>query len=154
MATRKSSNYFWKYSHLHKEDYLNSFLSQSAKEEFDKVDACTDRQSCSVGWTDLYVIFRNSRTLVMEANGLEPTDDGDLKAMAEVMRDNHNWLRKLLFLVAIENLFRLGSRNTWAFVYVYCEELELVRMIDQRLADTDETVQVHSLIQAHLLAAI
>ena len=110
MATRKSSNFVWKHSTLHSEDYLNGLLSKSAKRELDEVSA-GDSPSCSVRWTDLYVVFMNSRTLVMEANRLLPTPDGDLRVLAEIMRDNHNHLRKVLFLVAIEKLFRLGSQN-------------------------------------------
>lgn len=148
MATHKSSNFAWHYSPLHEEDYLNSMLSQSAKREFDEVSVGVE-PSCSLRWTDLYVVFMNSRTLVMEANGLLPTPDGELQVMAEVMRDNHKHLRKVLFLVAIERLFRLGSQNAREVLWTYAEELVLVDMISGHLAETEEEV---AQVQAHFEA--
>ena len=57
---------------------------------------------------DLYAIFQNSRRLVRDANGLDASADGDLRAIIEVLGEDHAHLRRLLFLVAIENLFHCG----------------------------------------------
>ena len=151
MATRKSSNFVWKHSGLHNENELNSDLSKSAQEAYDAVNAAS-HHSYRVSWRDLYVVFRNSRRLVIEANGLLPTTDEELIAMVNVMRDNHDWIRRLLFLVAIENLFNAGSKYAMEVLWAYGEEFEIVRMINEHLAETDEVAEIAAQVQARLEA--
>jgi hypothetical protein len=136
---------------LHNENDLNSDLSKSAQEAYDAVNA-SPHCSYGVSWRDLYVVFRNSRRLVIEANGLLPTTDEELIAMVNVMRDNHDWIRRLLLLVAIENLFKAASKYAMEVLWAYGEEFELVRMINEYLAETDEVAEIAEQVKARLEA--
>jgi hypothetical protein len=148
MATRKSSNYFWKHSHLHDEDYLNSDLSKSAQKAFDAVIACSN-PCYDVSWTDLYAIFRNSRQLAREANELDPSVDRELQAAIGIMQEDHGCLRRVLFLVAIEKLFDCGHQNAMKVLSIYVEQLACADQISERLAETEEEI---ALVQARLEA--
>src|SRR5712691_9733626 len=97
--------------------YLNRNLSQWAHEAFDAVNA-SSHPNYNVSWTDLYAIFRNSRQLVRDANGLDASmdgeiqdDDGEIQAAIRIIREDHAYLRRVLFLVAIEKLFNCGHQN-------------------------------------------
>jgi hypothetical protein len=129
-------------------EYLIRNLSQSAQEALDAVCAGSHTYH-AVSWMDIYAIFRDSRQLVRDADLLEPSADGNLRAMVKVMRDNHAHLRRLLFLVAIENLFNLGSQNAREVLWTYGKELEIVNMISEHLAETGQEI---AQVQAHFEA--
>jgi hypothetical protein len=63
--------------------------------------------------------------------------------------DNHALLRRLLFLVAIENLFDCGRQNAMQVLWTYGEQLECVDQISERLAETEEEI---TQVQAHFEA--
>ena len=150
MATRNASSKNSSLFPTIPTEYLNKNLSQSAQEAFEAVER-SSHPDHRISWTDLYAIFRNSRQLVRDANGLDASADGDLRTMIEVLGEDHAYLRRLLFLVAIENLFHCGHQNAMEVLWTYGEELECVDMISGRLAETEEeTIQV----QAHFEAAV
>jgi hypothetical protein len=128
--------------------YQNRNLSQRAQEAFDAVNA-SSHPCQDVSWTDLYAIFGNSRQFLRDANGLDASADGDLRAMIEVLGEDHAHLRRLLFLVAIENLFHCGHQNAMKVLWIYGEELECVDMISRQLAETEEEM---TQVQAHFEA--
>jgi hypothetical protein len=126
-------------------EYLNGNLSQDAHKALDAVTACSN-PCYNVSWTDLYAIFRNSRQLAREASQLGPSADRELQAIIDIMRDDHARLRRLLFLVAIENLFDLGHQNAMEVLSVYGGQLALADRISERLAETEEE---SAQVQAH-----
>jgi hypothetical protein len=144
MATRKTTN-----SALISTQYLNRNLSQDAQEALDKVNASSN-PCYSVSWTDLYRIFQNSRWLAREANQLgSSADDGYLQALIAIMRRNHACLRRVLFLVAIENLFNCGRENAMHVLCIYLEQLECADQINERLAEAGEEIaQVQARLEA------
>jgi hypothetical protein len=120
-------------------EYLNRNISQSAQEAFDAVSASSS--PChNVSWLDLYAIFRNSRQLMEDADGLGPSGDRKVQVLIDIMREDHIHLRRLLFLVAIEKLFNLGSQNAMAVLWTYGEQLECVEQISERLTETEEEI--------------
>ena len=128
----------------------NRNLSQSAQETLDAVTA-TSNPRYHVAWTDLYAIFRNSRQMVRETSRLETSADENLRAMVKVLRENHAHLRRLLFLVAIETLFNIGRQNTRELLWIYGDQLEVMDMISEHLAETEEEI---AQVQAHFEEAI
>jgi hypothetical protein len=58
------------------EESLNRNLSQYAQEELNEVSAGDKPDEHRLSWTDLYVIFRNSRRLVKEAQSSSRADWG------------------------------------------------------------------------------
>lgn len=138
MATCKTTNS----ALISTEESLNMNLSKSAQEELDEVSGCDEPGSSWISWTDLYAIFRNSRQLVRDSKQLAAhfADDGDLKAMSEVMQENHAELRGALFLVPIEKLLKLRRVNAYAVLWTYGEELEILGMMSRQLAETEEQV--------------
>ena len=129
-------------------EYLNRNLSQSAQEAFAAVNASSNPR-CGVSWVDLYAIFRNSLQLVRDANGLGSSADRELQALIDIMREDHARLRRLLFLVAIENLFDCGRQNAMEVLWTYGEQLECVEQISERLAETEEEI---AQVKAHFEA--
>ena len=128
--------------------YLNGNLSQDAQKAFDAVNAgshpCYD-----VSWTDLYAIFRNSRQLAREANELDPSADREIQAAIRIIPEDHAYLRRVLFLVAIEKLFNCGHQNAMEVLSIYGGQLACVDLISERLAETEEEIEQ---VQAHFEA--
>jgi hypothetical protein len=152
MATDKTTNS----ASISTEESLNMNLSKSVQKELDEVSV-GDGPGCRwVSWVDLYAIFQNSRQVVRESKQLAAhfADDGDLKAMAEVMQENHVELRGALFLILIEKLLKLRRINlrrinAYAVLWTYGEELELVDMIARHLArGEEETAQFRARLEA------
>lgn len=129
-------------------DYLNRNLSQSAQEALETVRE--KFYPCdSVSWPDLYAIFRHSRQLMKDADGSGPSGDRDIQSLTHIMREDHTYLRRLLFLVAIEKLFNLGSQNAMAVLWIYGEQILCGDQISERIAETDKE---NAQVQAHFNA--
>lgn len=131
MATHKTTNFALTLTPPSK-------LSESAEAA---LDACGSIHPCyDVSWIDLFAIFRNSRRLVRETNRLDASADLELPIMVDIMREDHSRLRRLLLLVAIENLFNVGPQNAMEVLWIYGEELELADQISERLADIEQEI--------------